>query len=330
MRGEGWEIMINSASKNEIQIELESALNAALKFHLTKLGSKHTLGSAYEYAVLPAGKLFRPKLVWNLALDLGEKIPQKNFEISPFTLLATAIEIHHAYTLVHDDLPCMDNDLERRGKPTVHVQYNDWVAVLTGDGLLNMSYQLLAKIQHPLALKLIALFSHATGPKGLIEGQVLDLNQDMTKSLENLIRTHELKTARLIQVSLVGAAILSNQSLKNVQSFWRFGKNLGILFQLLDDLAELTSEETTDHEKDVNPYLKYFARTFPILEKSLLVNQNFFNSHQLPHLQSMVDEYLNKMQKMIFSNEKNVRKHIGIELQSPEWQSLLSLQSKYF
>lgn len=318
------------ATTNETVQKLENALNSALKFHLQALGSKHPLGSAYEYAVLPAGKLFRPKLVWNLALDFGEVLPEEKFSFSPFTLLASAIEIHHAYTLVHDDLPCMDNDLERRGKPTVHIQYNDWVAVLTGDGLLNMSYQLLAKINHPHTLKLIGLFSHATGPKGLIEGQVLDLSHDMTKSLENLIRTHELKTARLIQISLVGAALLKNRPMKELKSFWRFGKNLGVLFQLLDDLAELSSEETTEHEKDVNPFLKYFARTFPILEKSLAHNQEFFQQHQLSHLQQMVNEYLNKMQKQIFGNEKNVRKHLSLQNESLEWQALLLLQKKYF
>ena len=326
----GLQYYMSKAFDKESPLKLENALNLALKSHLTALSSRHSLGSAYEYAVLPAGKLFRPKLVWNLAMDLGQTIPQSGFAHSPFTLLASAIEIHHAYTLVHDDLPCMDNDIERRGKPTVHIQYNDWVAVLTGDGLLNMSYQLLSKITHPHTLQLISLFAHATGPKGLIEGQMLDLNQDMTKSLENLIRTHELKTARLIQISLVGAALLSNQPYQKLKAYARFGKNLGILFQLLDDLAELSSVETTPHENDVNPFIKYFDRTYPILEKSLANNSAFFQNNSLPHLQNMVEEYLGKMQQLVFSNEINVRKHIGIESNSSQWLALISLQKKYF
>lgn len=304
--------MKNTATENK----LDERLNQAIELCVKRFTSAHPLKEAYLYAVLPAGKLFRPKLVWNTFLDL-DPINAKNilddrsqFLTHPITYLATAIELHHAYTLVHDDLPAMDNDLIRRGKPSVHAQYGQWQAILIGDGLLNMSYQLLAQIEHPQALNVFKIFSHATGAKGLIEGQVLDLSKEMNLSLENLLRTHELKTARLIQSSLSLSVLLSTEDKEKACHFWRLGMSLGVLFQLLDDLMELTDKELSIHEQEVNPFLKYFSRTYPVLIKEWLNIKLFFSNKKLLHLENMIENYLLKNSTDILSNENTILMHI--------------------
>ncbi|MEX0798701.1 MAG: polyprenyl synthetase family protein, partial [Bacteriovoracaceae bacterium] len=119
------------------------------------------LGQILEYAMFPAGKLFRPKLVLALAQDLGEALEDHY-------LLSAAIEAHHAYSLVHDDLPCMDDDNVRRGRPSVHKQFGEWQALLAGDGLINLSYQLLSEMSSPEAARIIRNFAQMMGAKGLI------------------------------------------------------------------------------------------------------------------------------------------------------------------
>lgn len=295
---------------------LTEKLNKALAHYLSSLTSHHPLKEAYNYAVIPAGKLFRPKLIWNTFLDLDNKNAlavlndEKKFLQHPITLLACAIEIHHAYTLVHDDLPSMDNDLIRRGKPSLHAKFGEWQAILVGDGLLNISYQLLAKIHHSETLNVIKIFSHATGPKGLIEGQVLDLSHEMNLSLENLIRTHELKTARLIQVSLGLSALLATSDKEESCGFWRMGYHLGVLFQLLDDLMELTDPKLSEHELAVNPYLKYFSRTFPALLNEWQNLKTFMIKKELPQLEQMLNQYLDKNLKDGKLGLANILTHI--------------------
>ena len=295
---------------------LENNLNHALGHYLNTLTSSHELKEAYHYAVLPAGKLFRPKLVWNTFLDLAfeeaQKVlnDQKLFLKHPITKLSCAIEIHHAYTLVHDDLPSMDNDLMRRGKPSLHNKYGEWRAILVGDGLLNMSYQILSKIDHPEALNVIKIFSHATGPKGLIEGQVLDLSHEMNLNLENLIRTHELKTARLIQASLSLSALMATHDKELSCKYWRAGYHLGVLFQLIDDLMELKDKNLTEHEIEVNPYLKYFNRTFPALLKEWKNVNDFIAEENKTHLKDMIQNYLQKNLNELRQEQKTILQHI--------------------
>lgn len=126
------------------------------------------LAEIMDYAVLPAGKLFRPKLVEALSLDLSGTFTQDARH------LGSAIELHHAYTLVHDDLPAMDNDLIRRGKPSTHAKFGEWKAILTGDALLISSFEELMKITHSELRSIHKLFSWSTGARGLILGQFLE------------------------------------------------------------------------------------------------------------------------------------------------------------
>src|SRR5690606_35073769 len=131
----------------------------AIKTSLKSAGHHPELFKILDYAVLPAGKLFRPKLVEAIALDLGPQITQDHLH------LATAVEIHHAYTLVHDDLPAMDDDQYRRGKLSTHAAFNEWKAILAGDALLIHSFNELNKIKNENHRFLLRFFSWATGAK---------------------------------------------------------------------------------------------------------------------------------------------------------------------
>jgi len=216
----------------------------------------HNFSKIYKYALLPHGKLFRPLMSFSVYKDFSDeqKIPNDLY------LLATALEIHHTYTLLHDDLPCMDNDDTRRGKLSTHKEFGEWQALLAADGLINLSYQALSEIKSNNLILILKLFSRQLGPKGLIQGQVLDLSKEMTNDIPTLIETHKLKTARLIQTALVSGLILSSNSkldLNLIKSIYRLGESIGVFFQLLDDLTELVENNLKEHETSVNPWPRW-------------------------------------------------------------------------
>ena len=285
-----------------------------LRYHLDLLLPKHTTREVYEYATLPGGKLFRPSLVWSVLCDIdpvlySQSLLNKN---SPHALLASAVEFHHSYTLLHDDLPCMDDDTVRRGKPCTHLIYGQWQALLAGDGLLNLSYQLLSKIKHQRSLELIQFFSWSLGPKGLIHGQVLDLSEEMTKNLPNTLRTHELKTARLIQVAILGSAMLSNsKNRKREKSLWKFSRLLGINFQLIDDLTELSEDVLSAHELAVNPWLHHTEDVYLETLKSLEKFNQLSLELKLVNTNKIISEYYEKMLLIITSKKETIEKHLN-------------------
>jgi geranylgeranyl pyrophosphate synthase len=291
-------------------LEIENTL----RYHLDLLLPHHVTREVYEYATLPGGKLFRPSLVWSTLSDLdptlyAQSIQNKN---SPHALLASAVEFHHSYTLIHDDLPCMDDDTIRRGKPCTHLVYGQWQALLAGDGLLNLSYQLLSKSKHERALEVIRFFSWALGPKGLIHGQVLDLSEEMTKSFENTLRTHELKTARLIQVAILGSAIqTTSKNTKREKNLWKFSKLLGINFQLIDDLSELSEEVLSEHEMAVNPWLHHTEQTYLETLKSLEKFNLISLELKLVNTNKIITEYYQKMLSIITLNQGTIEKHLN-------------------
>lgn len=291
-------------------VQLEKNLRTHLLCHLPH----HKISEVYEYATLPGGKLFRPNLVWSILTDLDPNLYQKSKHniSSPHALLASAVELHHSYTLIHDDLPCMDDDTMRRGKPCTHIVYGQWQALLAGDGLINISYQLLSKIKHARTLELIRFFSWALGPKGLIHGQVLDLSHEMTLNFENTLRTHELKTARLIQVAILGSAVLcSEKNYEREKKLWKYSRLLGINFQLIDDLSELAEETLTAHEMDVNPWLLQTE----IAYQSTLASLEAFNQLSLdlalPETNKIIKDYYQKMHSIITSKRDVIEMHLN-------------------
>lgn len=251
-----------------------------------------------DYAVFPAGKLFRPRLVEALALDLKKSFDQDHIH------LGAAIEFHHAYTLVHDDLPAMDNDLIRRGKPSTHAAFGEWKAILAGDALLIFSFEELMKIKHTKISEIHHLFSWATGARGLISGQFLDLESQGKLKLKDVIRVHELKTGRLIQVATLGTYLLSQSTpnLKGKIEFFRLGREIGIGFQLLDDLNELAVQEVSAHEKEINPFIMNAKEALNELQLShKRLTKILFKNH-LSHTEKMLSDYFKKNQKDLLEN----------------------------
>ncbi|MBT3584993.1 MAG: hypothetical protein HN509_08805 [Halobacteriovoraceae bacterium] len=279
----------------------------------------HTVREIYNYSVLPSGKLFRPLLVGaihhDLAANLGQESKLDSFVEGPVNL-AVALELHHAYTLVHDDLPCMDDDDMRRGRPSTHKAFGQWQAVLVGDGLLNLSYQMLGQSESPHLKELLKLFAYATGPKGLIQGQVLDLSGEMSENWQNLIQTHQFKTARLIQLALVGGALcidrdqIPNQ-LRVLKKLARLGSSLGVVFQLLDDLTEFCEEEVSQHEWQVNPWPRWPEKILPCLESELKKIQNVIAELELLSVKKVIDSYFLKTRESVSVGMPNIKKHLN-------------------
>lgn len=220
------------------------------------------------------GKLLRPNLVLSIAQDLNQ-LSQNHY------WLALSIELHHSYTLVHDDLPCMDNDDYRRGKPTLHKVFGEAQALLVGDILLAKSFEILTKINSPELINLIKIYSYAIGSKGLILGQKLDLD-----SLENnvrglnsheIIRMYELKTSRLFQLAMVSSILLTKESknLTLIKNACKLGSVCGILFQLLDDYQDWHQDKKSDfnffklNEVEAQKYLILYKEKFNNLKNKL-------------------------------------------------------------
>lgn len=285
--------------------------------YLNLTSPKHPSNTIYEYAVMPPGKAFRPLLVKALAYDIDNKpsaITKENL-----ALYASSIEIHHSYTLVHDDLPCMDNDSERRGKASTHIQYGQWQALLAGDGLLISSFNLLSKIKIQKLRELLAIFSHCTGAKGLIHGQYLDLSHEMNSSFEALVETHTLKTARLIQAALLGAQLITKDEktqLSEMKNLARLGHAIGVNFQLLDDLTELIDEKLTQHESDVNPWIKTKSKEkcFELLIKQLELTQKLIEKYNLENLGLVLEMYYGKIRNILEENHAIISGHVQMDL----------------
>lgn len=196
------------------------------------------LMESIRYSLLGGGKRFRPIL----SLAFSEA-----FGINPLRILpwAAAIEMVHTYSLIHDDLPSMDNDDFRRGKPTNHKVHGEPLALLAGDGLLTEAFGLIAKKyekEPTLVAQLIRLLSRSAGLCGMVGGQAMDLaaqsHQSQGLGVEELKITHELKTGALIRASVEGAAIICDlpESKNNITK--KFGSQLGLAFQLADDLLD--------------------------------------------------------------------------------------------
>lgn len=196
------------------------------------------LKKSVEYTLVRGGKRFRPLLV----MMLGE-----SFGVGPQRLAGwmTAIEMVHTYSLIHDDLPCMDNDFERRGEPTNHVVFGENTALLAGDALLTEAFGVIARSYSSeplLAIQLVRVLSDAAGFHGMVGGQAIDLNSK-TKPLEldELIQMHQLKTGALIRGAIEGAALVCGLPESKVMDCRHLGELVGFAFQLKDDLLDSQS-----------------------------------------------------------------------------------------
>jgi geranylgeranyl diphosphate synthase type II len=213
-------------------------VDAALDGFLPKANKRPaTIHAAMRYSVFAGGKRLRPVLCLAAAEACGG-------EISDALAPACAVELMHTYSLVHDDLPAMDDDDLRRGRPTCHKIYGEGMAVLCGDALLTESFIVLAKTPASKrygARELIAELAETGGSRKLIGGQVMDLEGEGKKlTKRDLVRIHEAKTAALLTSSLRLGGMTANASTAKLEALTKFGHALGLAFQVIDDILDVT------------------------------------------------------------------------------------------
>ena len=189
-----------------------------------------------QYGLFSGGKKIRSKIL----IDIGSlfKINYKSLII-----IGSAVECIHAYSLIHDDLPCMDNDLIRRGKPSTHIKFGESTAVLAGNSLLTMAFEILShndlNISEKIKVNLINKISRSSGHLGIAGGQYLDLSYEHKKvSQKKIIEMEIKKTGKLFSFCCVAPLILKNKSKKQIKEFENIGADIGLLFQVADDLID--------------------------------------------------------------------------------------------
>jgi len=193
------------------------------------------LKAAMAYALLGGGKRIRPMLGMTL-------LESKGVDPTPYIEAFLAVEMIHTYSLIHDDLPAMDDDTLRRGKPTVHIAFDEAIAILAGDALLTDSFRLVTQNKYLSALQkveIIDIISSKAGSTGMVFGQIKDIeSEDKMITIEDLNLMYELKTANLIQASLmIAGVILSDHDIKSCEDL---GYYIGLIFQIQDDILEYT------------------------------------------------------------------------------------------
>lgn len=216
-----------------VDARLEAALPPADK-------APHTLHDAMRYAVLNGGKRVRPLLVY----ATGECL---NIAPAALDAPAVAIELIHAFSLVHDDLPAMDDDDLRRGKPTVHKQYDEATAILAADALQPLAFSVLASVDGVSAdarIKLVQLIADACGSLGMTGGQSIDLAAEgQTLAVEQLETMYALKTGALIHASVLSACLLhGNLEADHAAALDLFGRRIGVAFQIKDDILDVEGD----------------------------------------------------------------------------------------
>ncbi len=200
------------------------------------------LYDAMNYSLLAGGKRIRPVLLLATLEALGK-------DSSPYVDLACALECVHSYSLIHDDLPAMDNDNLRRGKPTNHVVFGEGLAILAGDGLLTYAFELMAAQKHIEAEKLaqcIFLFARAAGPAGMVGGQAFDLASECSKTIgrKGLELLHYSKTGIIFKAIMDLAAVLGDAGEAQRQALEKYATYLGLTFQITDDILDAAGDET--------------------------------------------------------------------------------------
>lgn len=271
-------------------LELVKKVNKSLEYYLSSMeGEPKILFDAMRYSVFSDGKRFRPILVILVA---------KSFKVSHDKVMpiACAIEFIHTFSLIHDDLPAIDNDDMRRGKPTCHIKFGEDIAILAGDALFSESLNLVLKQKKyssdEVVLKLAEELSKATGTSGMIAGQVMDVisnSENVGKETLNFI--HNNKTGKLIRASVRCGAIVSNADNYQLKKFTEFGEHLGLAFQITDDILDEVGEEKNTGKRKGNDkalkkitYPSYYGlkKSKEIAKKEIELAKNSITDLNLP------------------------------------------------
>lgn len=214
-------------------------INDALEEYLPKSGD--IVSEAMKYSVRNGGKRIRPMLTLEFCKACGAE-PEKALP------LACAVEMIHTYSLIHDDLPCMDDDDYRRGKPSCHIAFGEANALLAGDALLTLAFETAVKadIAAENVVRAVKELSYSAGILGMVGGQVLDLqNENKALTLSELEQIHNLKTGELIRVACVLGCVAAGADEEKIKSAEAYAKGIGLTFQIVDDILDITSDAET-------------------------------------------------------------------------------------
>ncbi|SNZ09851.1 geranylgeranyl diphosphate synthase, type II [Persephonella hydrogeniphila] len=237
-------------------------------------GTPKKLFDAMAYSLMAGGKRIRPVLIVESAKAVGKENVEEIIDI------AVAAEFLHTYSLIHDDLPAMDDDDLRRGKPTCHKVYGEAIAILAGDGLQSYAFELVSKnknISSDKLVKVINILAHGTGIYGMVGGQAADILHEKENSFDDIHFIHTHKTAKFIQSCCQIGAVLSDASKEEEEALKNYGLYIGLAFQIWDDiLDEIGDEEKLgkktkkDREKNKLTYPSVYG-----LEKSKNIAKNY-------------------------------------------------------
>lgn len=214
--------------------------NQELKRLLEELTSPARLKSSILYSIEAGGKRFRPILMM-------AAFEQFSNDLNKVVYPAAALEMIHTYSLIHDDLPAMDDDDFRRGKPTNHKQFDEATAILAGDGLLTHAFYIINATSNLEAEEKVFISKElalAAGPEGMVAGQMMDLEGEQEElSIDQLNHIHLLKTGRLIQFAITAGAYLGGATPPQIEMLYDYGKYIGLIFQIQDDILDVIGNE---------------------------------------------------------------------------------------
>ncbi|AFU14892.1 TPA: (2E,6E)-farnesyl diphosphate synthase [Bacillus toyonensis] len=274
--------------------ESKTFVEEKLVSYANELQCPNVLREAMAYSLEAGGKRLRPLLLFATLQAFGK---ERNLGVGA----ACALEMIHTYSLVHDDLPCMDDDDLRRGKPTNHKVFGEAMAVLAGDGLLTYAFQIVMayeqkEISAEKKVRLVLELAKAAGPEGMVGGQVADMEAEGKQlTIDELEYIHKHKTGKLLEFAVLAGAILSNATKEQEEKLLEFAKNIGLAFQIRDDILDVegTEEEIgkpigSDVSNEKSTYTTLFTvdRAKNILEETITKAKDAISSLQLQ------DEYL--------------------------------------
>ncbi|PID23015.1 farnesyl-diphosphate synthase [Sporosarcina sp. P3] len=232
-----------------------------LKNQLAKSDIPDALHESMMYSVEAGGKRIRPLLVMAVLFDMKK-------DSADAVKVAASAELIHTYSLIHDDLPCMDDDDFRRGKPTNHKVYGEDVATLSGDAMQAMAFQALADLRETppeAAIELVGLLAKASGAQGMVKGQVLDMKgEQQLLPLAELEEVHIHKTGALLSYCIEAGAVLAQATDEQREQLRRFSHNIGLAFQIQDDILDVTAT-TEQLGKPANSDTSSEKSTYPSL-----------------------------------------------------------------
>ncbi|ACM14392.1 (2E,6E)-farnesyl diphosphate synthase [Bacillus paranthracis] len=274
--------------------ESKTFVEEKLVSYANELQCPNVLREAMAYSLEAGGKRLRPLLLFATLQAFGK---EKNLGVGA----ACALEMVHTYSLVHDDLPCMDDDDLRRGKPTNHKVFGEAMAVLAGDGLLTYAFQVIMayeqkEISAEKKVRLVLELAKAAGPEGMVGGQVADMEAEGKQlTIDELEYIHKHKTGKLLEFAVLAGSILSDATEEQEEKLLEFAKYIGLAFQIRDDILDVegTEEEIgkpigSDVSNEKSTYTTLFTvdRAKDILEETIAKAKDAISSLQLQ------DEYL--------------------------------------